>query len=85
MAANRRLDRARARRRPALDEGEVLALDQPAREQRLQRAQRLLRARHHQQPGRVAVEAMHDSRTLRLASTRARRQQLRERSFGVAA
>ena len=86
VAADRRVDRAAARRRAPLDEREVLAPIARARERRLQRAVRVLGLGDDQQARGVAVEAVHDPRALGLrAAGRAPGQRLRERAGAVAA
>ena len=60
VAPQRRVDGAAARRRPPLDERQVLAGDRAGLQRVAQRAMDRLRARHHEQPGRVAIQAVHD-------------------------
>ena len=77
VAADRRLDPARARRRAPADEGEVGALERALADERGEPFVRLLGARDDEQPRRVAVEAVDDPGPLGLAardeSRRARR------------
>ncbi len=86
VAADRRLDRAAARRRPALDEREVLARDLARGELRLQRAVHVVVLGDDQQPARVAVQAMDDPRPPGLlAAAGAPGQRLRERALAMPA
>ena len=89
VASDRRLDRARARRRAPLDEREVLALDPPLGERALQAPVDLLVARHHEQARGAAVEAVHDAGALGvpagLVARQHRCEQLGERVLAVAA
>jgi hypothetical protein len=86
VAAERRLDRARAGVRAALDEREVLAQDPPRLELGLERGVDVLRARDDQQPGGVAVEPVHDPGAPRgPAGDAAALQRLGERAGLVAA
>ena len=79
IAPERRIDRARPRRRPPLDEREVLAPDLPRGERRLQPPVGLLALGDDEQPRGVAIQAMDDSRPPRLASGgAARRERLGE-------
>ena len=86
VAAERRLDRARAGVRAPLDEREVLAQDAARLELGLERRVDLLRARDDEQPGGVAVEPVHDPRAPRRpAGDAAALERLRERARLVAA
>ena len=60
VAADRRLDPARRRLRRAPDERGVRALELARADQLLQQRVRLRRAGDDEQPGRVAVEPVHD-------------------------
>ena len=68
VAAERRVDRAAARGRAALDEREVLAHELAPGQLRLQRRVHRLGARDDEQPGRVAVEPVHDAGPLRVVA-----------------
>ena len=73
VAPERRVDRAAARGRAALDERQVLAHDLARRERRLQAPVRLLALGDDEQARGVAVEAVHDPGPPRLAAGRAAR------------
>jgi len=80
VASDGRLDRAGARGRSTVHEGEVLARDVPLRERLLQATMSLVRARDDEQAGGVAIEAMDDPGALGVgASGRGSAEQLRER------
>ena len=84
VAAERRVDRAAARRRAALDERQVLAHDLARCERGLQPAMGLLALGNHQQPGGVLVEPVNDARAPRLAARGAvASQRLREGAVAV--
>jgi hypothetical protein len=86
VAANRGVDRAAPRRRPALDEREVLAHELAGRKLRLERGVHGLGPRDDQQPRRVAVEPVHDPGALGVLAARdAVRERLDERALRVAA
>src|SRR4051794_31233313 len=85
VAAERRVDRAAARGRAALDERDVLAGDVARPQCGLQRGVRRLVAGEHEQPRGVAVEPVHDARAVRVrAAGHAALQRLYERALGVA-
>ena len=67
VAADRRLDPAGARSRPAADEGQVGPLELAALDQLLQPLVRLLRAGDDEQARGVAVEPVDDPRSLLVA------------------
>ena len=67
IAADRRLDPPGQARGAAVHEREVLALDLATAQHPLQRLQRLAVARHDEQARRLAVEAVHPARAVRLA------------------
>ena len=87
VAADRGIDRAAARPRPPDHEREVLPRELPPSDELLQPAVRLGRAGDDEQPGGVAVEAVHDPRPLRLLSPFdvVREQPLHQRSARVPA
>src|SRR5947208_4476827 len=85
VATDRRVDCPAARRRRALDERQVLALDQPSPERLLQPAMNILRARDDEQARGVAVEPVDDPRSLGLSPRHTARQQLGERVLAVSA
>ena len=85
VAPDRRVDRAAARGRAALDERQVLALDLAALQRGLQAPVRLARARDDEQPRGVAVEAVDDPRPPLLPAARDAGQRLGERARGVPA
>ena len=66
VAAERRVDRPAPRRRPALDQRQVLAGDLALAQRGLQRGVDRLAARQHEQPRGVAVEPVHDAGTRRV-------------------
>ena len=68
VTPDRRLDATRARTRVPDDEREVVALELSPAHERLQTAVRLLGAGDDHQAGRVAVEAMDDSRPVIVAA-----------------
>ena len=77
IAADRRIDAAARGARPSAHEREVAALDLAPANRLLQRGVGVLGPRDDQQPGGVAIEPMHDPRTLRIrASGGAQRQKL---------
>src|SRR6185437_12274940 len=85
VAADRRLDPARPRARPAADERLVAALERTLPDELLQPLERLVRAGHHEQAGRVAVEPVDDARTLLvLAAAREPDEPVHERPARVA-
>ena len=84
VAADRRLNPAGAGARLAADERDVLAFELAVADEVLQTFVRLLGAGDDEQPRRVAVEAVDDARTVRLASRGAvLDERLRERAAGV--
>ncbi len=86
VASDRRLDRAAARLRAAVDQRAVLASQLPLRQQLLERAMHRIALGHHQQSGGVPVEPMHDSRSPRfLPAGAAADQGLRERAGAMTA
>ena len=86
VAAERRVDRAAPRRGPAVDQGEVLALELAPGELRLERRVRGLRPRDDEQAGGVAVEPVHDPGPLGILAARgAPLQRLHERALAVPA
>ena len=86
VAPQRRVDRAAARGRAPLDQRQVLARDRPRLQRVAQRAVHGLRARHHEQPRRVAIEAMHDPGARGVVAAGGdRAQRLRERPRAVPA
>ena len=86
VAADRRVDRPRSRRRVTVDQRQVLAAQPPRGDQRLQRAVDRVALGDDQQTRGVAVEAMDDSGPPRLlAAGRAPVQRLRERAGAVPA
>ena len=74
VASNRRLDRPRACRRAALDERQVLPLDQALGERALQPPVDLLVAGDDEQARGVAVEPVHDAGALGIAAAGAVRE-----------
>jgi hypothetical protein len=81
VASHRRVDSSRARARMPTHEREVAPLDLPPANRLLERRVRLLGAGDHEQPGGVAVEAVHDAGSDRVRSTRrAERQELSRQS-----
>jgi hypothetical protein len=89
VAPDRGLDRAAARTGATFDEGDVFALDVPRGERPLEQAVDLLRAGYDQQAGGVAVQAMHDARSIGIAAhppaTGGVDEQLGERALAVPA
>jgi hypothetical protein len=86
VSPDRRVDRPAPRRRPPVDEGQVLAHDPPRRERRLEAPVRRLALRHDEEPRGVAVEPVDDARPPRLpARGTARGQGLRQRRAAVPA
>jgi len=86
VAADRRLDAAASRARPATDERQIAAVERPLANELLQSAVGLLGAGDDEESGRVAVEAMDDARPFRGISpgNAPREERLHERSTRVA-
>ena len=68
IAADGGLDSPTPGARFAADEREVASLEATPPDEVLQTAVRLRRSRDDEKPGRIAIEAMHDSRTIALAA-----------------
>ncbi len=84
VAPDRGLDPPGPRRRPPAHERHVGAPDPAPAELALEAAERLLVARHEQEAGRVAVEAVDDAGPVRRPTPRLAGERRRERRAGVA-
>ena len=84
VAADRRLDPALPRLRPAAHERLVASLESPPPDEVAETPVRVLRARDDEQARRVAVEPVHDPRALRsLTSAQTPEQAVHERAGRV--